>query len=422
MCRAAAAAAAAAAFGIAPYTLFNLYHRGAFPEGFAIAWLPGIYWAIDGSRRAWSLRHALLGVLCTSLIALSNLPALVTSIYAIAIYLSVTGLLLRDFRGSLRAAGILVAGACLTAFFWMPAWIDQGLVDTPRSDLAGPAASPQFYSLGSFSDEPTRYLLEWCLLLSFFCWEAAFLGSVSRVIRPRSAAFIGAMAVGGAGLWLCTDLSLVAYRHLPLLARLQFPWRCLGMTSGASALVLAVTIERAGAARFLGVALLAASVSSLSMIGLARPIDLEAARASATMSDYIPLGASVPEPGRALLEAVTATSGEPMPEIRRSIPGEIVIGTTDRGESNLRARTFWDPRWVGLDQAGRTLPVSRSPNDPWGRLEVAAPAGTTGVRLRLAPTLAARVGLAISIAMAGTLVAAIFSGFSRRIRGSGDGL
>lgn len=397
-----AAMTGAFAYAIAPYPLFNLYHRGAFPEGVGIEWLPGVLWAIDILHQRWCTRSALLGLICMSLIVLTNLPASVVALCAIATYLVAMYVASRSFQGLARSVGILLAAACLTAFYWMSAWFDRALVYIPENDLARAQLSRQFYSYASFG-LGMRGMLDWCVSVSFLWWQVGVIGLISGFFgrgKFRKSSSMGAFAVTGLGLWLCSDWSVIAYRYLPLLAHLQFPWRCLGMTTSGFALMLSLFIDETRPHRLVISAFFAVwGGFSLLILWRAEPIAIASVHPVSILADYIPVSSHPPVSTVLAIDPIEVIADASRVETQKWLAGEIFIRATSRKPFKVRIRTYWDQRWVGRDQDGRVLVTGRSPKDPLGRLEVSVPAGTTWIRLRLSSTRASRLGFTISLTM-----------------------
>src|SRR5262249_42658117 len=150
------------AYACNPYFVFQLYHRGAFPEAMALAWLPGILWSIAAVRDRWNWLAAVTGMGCLVLAILCNLPGAVVTGYAVGLYLVTAFAVRRGWAGLGRGVLVAAGGVALGSFFWFAVWRDAGSVRTPDSDLAINPASVFFYHLGHH-----RYLfggvLDWTI-------------------------------------------------------------------------------------------------------------------------------------------------------------------------------------------------------------------------------------------------------------------
>jgi hypothetical protein len=133
-----AAFLAAALTAYAPFVLpDNLYRAGALPRviGLALAaWLLTAcvaLWQAARVRRRVAPRWVLLASLTAALLLTHNVTALMTALIA-GVVLLCLWLARPSTRALLVAASAPLAGAAASAFFWLPALRDTGLVQTER--------------------------------------------------------------------------------------------------------------------------------------------------------------------------------------------------------------------------------------------------------------------------------------------------
>jgi hypothetical protein len=276
------ATAAGIVYASLPYQLVDLYVRGALAETWAFVWLPLGAWCLirarqDGSRW-WT---AGLAVSLGGLIATHNVTALLFAPALVAL-----GLLLwlragETVRGSWRMAllGFLL-GLGLSAWFWLPAITEKGLVQL--SEIVEPDLLASFF-ISTFPPfrldllydyrEPTSTALGYPIFwpqVGIVQAALSILGAVAAVrtngLKRRVLLWAVLLVVGGIVLQLGPAARL--YDLVPLLAFVQFPWRLLALVGLGSALLVGGLVEHAssrGSVRLVlaGVAIAASLVTGL---------------------------------------------------------------------------------------------------------------------------------------------------------------
>lgn len=276
--------AAAAVYAFAPYTLFNLFARGAAPEALATALLPWLLWSLTRALRAPSVIAWLRLALLTAVLFLThNLSSLAAFAFALA-WSGIDGvILIREARSpSPRpaspgrggrvdpstdnnrpsatrrlslATGFLLTGLALSAFFWLPAFLETNLVQV--SELTTPATldfrnyflTPAQLLAPSFTFDPrleppaipVAFGLPQALLplLAVLLWR--------RYVDPAARWRVAALAAMLAGLlFLTTRASLPVWEALGPLRLMQFPWRFLGPATVLAALLAAAAVSVLG--------------------------------------------------------------------------------------------------------------------------------------------------------------------------------
>jgi hypothetical protein len=254
-----AACVAAAVYGLLPYQLVDVYVRGALAESWAFVWLPLASWCLlrawQDRRRRWSVGLALsvAGLVLThNVTALLFLPALV----ALALVL-LAGERGATWRAHWPIAAALALGLALSAWFWLPALAEKGLVqinETLEPDLfasyllrswppfqVGPIFDyehPVSVALGSPIYWPQVGLVQ---VLATLAGAVAALRA--RGSTRRLAIWSGLLVAGG--MILQAASMAPAYNLIPLLAFVQFPWRMLALVGLGSAILAGVLVEAA---------------------------------------------------------------------------------------------------------------------------------------------------------------------------------
>ena len=366
----------AALYMVLPYHVIDFYRRGALAEFCAYAILPLLALALRRASRGRGL-----GALAFAYAALilTHLPtALLASLLLIAPWCA--WLAWRDRAAALPLAAGLGLGLGLSAIYLLPALtlqahvsIDQlwGL-DTLR------AANWTLFHRARWPDPGTAALLL-CLTGLIAVTAATLLRTSGRRWAAGAIAICAVVAGFVPGLW-----------DVPLLAKVQFPWRALLLADFA----LATAFARArvtGPAAFAGGALLLVAALFLAQAvhapGSWTVAELE--RRHPEVLEYLPHGAS-PERGIFSQWALDLARRQP-PEMRQ-------------GDRTILA-TFYFPAW---EVRCGGVPVPTAPDPATRLLSYRGPPGCT---TRLVALPIERIGAALSLL---SLLALAFLTFRQR--------
>lgn len=239
------ALAGALVYVASPYRLVDLYERTALSEHLSFLFPPLALWALASSRPAPPTRRAALVALAVAGLLLSNLPAAVlfgTALAASVLHPAVAGRRLAAVAGASLGAG-------LAAFALVPAALSGRW-----------CAVELFYSSASPAFRPSQHVLfgpaelnpefgrrvSWALLALAALLLVAFLaGRLRGPADPRRGLW-GAIALAAFLAVLPPAGSL--WDALPLLSKLQFPWRLATVLTLALAPLVALAPRRAAIA------------------------------------------------------------------------------------------------------------------------------------------------------------------------------
>ena len=239
---------AAAAYAFAPYVLLDVMARSALAEVLALAIVPWVFWALTRLQREGRPIHGLLVALSYAGLTLShNITALVFSpLLALwALLLALQAGRARWLRDTARAAAVLALGLGVSAFFWLPAFLERDLsrldqalsgaydFHTAFLPLSGLIALPVRFDFRLVNDTAPLGLSALSALLG----AIGLAGLVRRARRDRGqraswalwAGFLGAGTLVGALMTL--DISTPLWEAIPLLRFVLYPSRFLGMAS-----------------------------------------------------------------------------------------------------------------------------------------------------------------------------------------------
>ncbi|MFN4295096.1 MAG: 6-pyruvoyl-tetrahydropterin synthase-related protein [Thermoflexales bacterium] len=383
-----AGALAAAAYSYAPYTLFNIFARGAAPEQLAVALLPWLLWSLSRALRAPAAPDlARLALLYAALLLTHNLNAFVgTAMLVVWAVAEAVGSLkveggratgLQPAHLSLSALALTV-GLLLSAFFWLPVFAEADAVQLTQ--LTAPAtldfrnyflALEQLLTSTFVFDprlEPPTVpvafglpLLILAALGGLMLWRQPDRLTRAREGELRNGAqpsgLVGCRARGAALLALLAaflTLTLAASRPIwesvAPLKLFQFPWRFLGPATVCAALLvgaLSLPLTRRGG--WLSIlAVLALTLPGFSWTFVTRfpPAQLPAQPAVTDIfahevesgglgltstGEFLPIGVGrLPTPDAAWAEAAARNIAERLD--RTSLPS----GVTLRGSETMR--------------------------------------------------------------------------------------
>lgn len=231
---------AAAFYAINPYHLVIVYWRSAFAELLASCLLPllllFVWKAVQGERRILLP----LGVLLAAA-WLTNAPAAVMIHYSLALLTLFFAWKQRSAKLVLLAAGAVVIGACLSAFYLLPAIYEQRWIEIANAISAGSRPSDNFLFIHTTDADHDAFnrIISWLALVEIVViFAAATAGKLWRDARRElwKALSVWALACS----FLMLPISLFLWNILPKLQFMQFPWRwllCLSMI-----LVIFVTV------------------------------------------------------------------------------------------------------------------------------------------------------------------------------------
>ena len=230
---------AGVAYGFGPYVLLDPLRRGNLPESVALALLPWLFVAIRrvvlGRRRGTAIVTLALLV---ALFLTHNISSLLAAPF-LGLYVVLMAFLYRDRKGWMTAFLVVGAAILLTAWFWLPALAERGMV---QLDLSRATRNNDFhYNFVTWREmlltPPVAHDPDYLnppmrvsvgigqLLLGVIGAVVGLRGGVSR--QQRSITLLMVVAAG-AYLWMATPGSVAVWEGVGLLSFVQFPWRLVG--------------------------------------------------------------------------------------------------------------------------------------------------------------------------------------------------
>lgn len=248
---------ACAVFGLAPFRAFELHAAGllsAYSAGCFVPWLLGAL--VDTSTRAASSRGRTVTALrigfAYGAIALFNLPCAVLTAYLVCFWALVETVMVWSFRPLLTTALGGVLGFLLASVYLLPAIVEMQDIVVPHSvgeplfrsnfvfqfegSWMGPGLWSVFARMASFQ----AALL--VIAVVAVCWRLYALYLEDREVPRVASVWLRMLIVfGSTSLFLATPLSSWFWERLPVLQRVDLPWRLLdGLAVPAAAVFAAV--------------------------------------------------------------------------------------------------------------------------------------------------------------------------------------
>jgi hypothetical protein len=222
-----AAIAAAVFYAVNPYHLAIVYYRSDFAELVASAVFPLIVlFALQIGRNGWKGVAPL--AVAFAAVWLSNAPVAVMATYSLALLLVTESILYKSLRPALHGGVSMAGGFGLAAFYIVPAAWEQKWVNIAHLISRNLSAEENF--LFTRANNPLFVLFNW--KVSGVALGVILVAAIAAVVAYRQrhsmgAAWWGTTGLAAASVALMSPASGLAWRYLPKMRFIQFPWRWL---------------------------------------------------------------------------------------------------------------------------------------------------------------------------------------------------
>ncbi len=235
---------AAVLYAVNPYHLVIVYWRSAFAELLASCLVPLLLLFVlkiaDGERRALIPLSLVLAAAW-----LTNAPAAVMIHYSLALLILLFAWQRRSPKLMLLGGCAVALGACLAAFYLVPAVYEQKWVNIAQAVSAGSRPQDNFLFIHTTDADHDAFnrIVSWVALLEIVVTLIAAWGARKwRATKPK----IWDALLGWAT--ACTiamfPITAVLWKYLPKLEFMQFPWRWLLCLSMVFTLLVTIGIRR----------------------------------------------------------------------------------------------------------------------------------------------------------------------------------
>ena len=395
---------AAVLYALNPYHLVIIYWRSAFAELLASCLVPLLLLLVlRAVDETWRVIVPLGLILAAAW--LTNAPAAVMIHYSLALLIVYFVWKKKSYRLLLVAGAAVALGACLAAFYLLPAIYEQRWIDITQA--VSPGSRPQDSFLFIHTTDPDHdafnHIISWVAVLEMLVIAVtAWMSKLWRKAQRDS--FVALLGWAGAASLLMFPFTLFLWNILPKMQYMQFPWRWLLCLSLIFSLFVTVALPRwwqRGAVCALSIAVILMGWTRLQAPWWDNAGDLREMQDNIAtgagyegVDEYLPLGAdsiaidkdarkvTVDGPARANIDVLRWDAESKELAVEMSAPDQVAL------------RLFRYPAWK-VEVNGHEVETSARPGT--GQMLVPVGAGMNRVRLTFVRTWDRTVGGWISL-------------------------
>ena len=417
----------AVAYAVNPYMLLTIYARSAFAEMLAASFLPLLVLWMVRDRPARSLLVPL--ALTIAGIWLTDVPAAIIASYLAVLLLVIVTACRRNSRVILFGIAAIALGLALAAFYIVPVLHERNWI-TP-AQLLSPGVRPfenfLFARTGDPEHDAFLRMVSWLAVGEIAVTVLAVFGA-QRWRKPNPKLWWSLAVPACFAVLLMLPIAVWAYRLMPDLQFLQFPWRWLLVVSLAYAVFVVTALST-----FRGKAWLYAILFLGLIAGCNRAFQPQCDPAETPVmlfnlyhtgygymgtDEYTPAGGDnyeikpdFPE-YRLRSDNGDAAAKARVTKLHTAIyRKQLTVESPDPVELVLRLMNY--PAWR-VTVNGK--PVEAQSDDPTGRMIIALPQGHSDVDVQFTRTPDRWLGDGISLAALFLLVGILFTTEARRAR------
>ncbi len=231
----------AIAYAVSPYMLLTVYVRSAFAELLAASFLPLLVLWIVRDRPARAMFVPL--ALTIAGVWLTNVPAAIIASYVAVWLLAAITILRRNSRVFLYGCAAMAMGMVLASFYIVPVLYEKNWITLGQALSAGvrPTENFLFTRIGEPEHDAFLRSLSWLAVGELAITAVAVF--VAWGWRKRNPTLWWSLVIlAGVSLALMLPITSLAYRLMPDLRFLQFPWRWLMVTGVAYAVFVVAAV------------------------------------------------------------------------------------------------------------------------------------------------------------------------------------
>ncbi len=232
----------AMAYAVSPYLLLTIYVRSAFAELLAASLLPLLVLWIVRDRPARAMFVPL--ALTIAAVWLTNVPAAIIASYVAVLLLAAVTILRRNSRVALYGVAAIAMGMLLASFYIVPVVYEKSWITVAQVLSAGVRPAENFLFTRIGEPEHDAFLTNPVMARGWESWRSrGWPGFAARGWRRRNPTLWWSLVIlAGVSLALMLPVASLAYRLMPDLRFLQFPWRWLMVTGIAYAIFVVTAV------------------------------------------------------------------------------------------------------------------------------------------------------------------------------------
>jgi hypothetical protein len=400
----------AVAYAVNPYMLLNVYIRSAFAEMLAASLLPLIVLWIVRDRPVREMFVPLAVAIAAAW--LTNVPAAIMLTYTAVVLLAFITIFRRNSHVFLYGVSAIALGIALVAFYIVPVLFEKNWITLEQLLSAGLLANENFLFGRNGEIQHDRFLGGLSLLAVVELTATALAILAARDWRKRNPKLWWSLTILAVmSLMLMLPVTSLAYRLMPDLRFVQFPWRWLMVLGVSYAVFIVIATPRFRGKSWAYALLFAALIAGCN---LARhphcdPADTPFMIANVYQTgygymgtdEYVPAGGDNYEIKPDFSQfRLRGEDGGALPSGAR---GTVLQWNTYRKQlaiespqpAQLALRLMNYPAWQVTVNGRQVIPKS---DDPTGRMVIALPAGHSEVKVRFLRTPDRWLGDGISVA------------------------
>lgn len=238
------AALAAVLYAVNPYHLVIVYWRSAFAELLAACLIPLLLLCVLQAAENKKSMLVPLGIILAGA-WLTNAPAAVMIHYSLALLLLFFAVWNRSPRLLLTGAAAVALGACLASFYLLPAVYEQKWVDIAAALSPGsrPADNFLFIHTADPDHDAFNHVISSVAVLEMAV--IALCAALTKLRRKTESSLWSVLMIWAAACSvLLFPISRLAWKILPKLHFMQFPWRWLLCLSAIFTLFVVLGLRR----------------------------------------------------------------------------------------------------------------------------------------------------------------------------------
>ena len=400
---------AAALYAVNPYHLVIVYWRSAFAELLASCLVPLLLLvALKAAEEGWRAVVPLSLLLAAAW--LTNAPAAVMIHYSLALLILFFAWQRRSARVVLVGTSAIVLGACLSAFYLLPAIYEQKWINIAEAISAGSRPQDNFLFIHTTDRDHDAFnrVISWIALFEITATLAAAWAAKSWREKNRSLWNVLLLWAGACSVTMFSVTALV-WKVLPKLEFMQFPWRWLLCLSLMCAIFVTVGVRRWWmriAICAVAIAVIAAAWQRIQPPWWDNAADLREMQDNMTdgigyegVDEYTPVGADPSAIDKDARKVTVDGEARAVIHVLRWDPELKVFTAEMSAPDQLALRLFRYPAWQA-EVNGRVVQTTAIPDT--GQMLVPVEAGMNHVQIRFVRTWDRTVGgwiSAISISL-----------------------